>query len=135
MRIVVIDQGLMSRMTLQGFLTDLGHEVTSTERSDETICRESRDYSHPDLWVVGLTPSGPQGTKQLWGIRSCHPNAPIIALMSNGDALSYDEAVELGIFAFLRKPIRLAELELVLLRLLEWADSTGGLHAGAREAE
>ena len=45
-----------------------------------------------------------------------------VILVTSGLTIPAEEARELGVYGYLRSPVRLSELELVLMRLAEWGD-------------
>lgn len=116
MSICVIDEGQVTRDTLRAFLVDLGHEVVCAKHCEEFLGLTKDEDRDLDLFVVQLSLYPPERTKGLQRIRDRFPKTPLVVMTSNGNVLPCQEAVGLGVCAFLHKPIRLAELELMVHR-------------------
>jgi len=117
MYLYIIDYEFIVSTTLRAFLTDLGHEVGCIHSVCDLMgCIES-DPKRADVIIVDMLVFNRGGP-----LREVHQRYPDIALVIMADVgafLSSDEALLCGVYAYLRKPISLRELELLLVRLGE----------------
>ena len=115
MRICLVGEESIATQTLQEFLSDLGHNVISVRSSHELL--DQLKFRSADVMIANLGMAG----NDTW-IREVHRRYPEVAivLMTTGHpSLSAEEALSYGVYAYLHKPISLAELELLLVRLSE----------------
>ena len=113
MRISVISDTPIIANTLENFLSDLGHEVNSL------IPTELPERLNESLQDVNLAILSLSAGKSL--IREIHASNPniMILLLNNGSAIPAEEALSYGVYGYLNKPIRLSELELLIVRLAQ----------------
>ena len=117
--IYVLDSERIVLTTLQGFLADLGFAV-ETFASLTALGPEQPDHDSA-VDVILLDPSLPGQTsgQVLRALRGRFPKAALVVMTGVSGVLPLAEAVSQGVYAYLNKPIRLGELELLLLRILE----------------
>lgn len=84
--------------------------TSTTARSGEEALR-SIDNHPADILLVDLNLPGLSGIETLSELRQRDIDAPAIILTGFGDLKSAQEAIELGVVAFLTKPAPLGELE------------------------
>ena len=119
MRIYLVEEENIVRQLIRDSLTDLGHEVIVLDALDELSDTLGRNPRPVDLIIVDLpTPKREAIAQGMREVHRRHPEIPLVVRVS-GALLSADEAVQCGVHAYLHKPIRLAELELMLIRLSE----------------
>jgi two-component system C4-dicarboxylate transport response regulator DctD len=117
MTIYLVEEDSLIRSALQDFLSDLGHDVfvvnTLSELSD------ALDAHHPgvDLIIIDLPPADKEAPLLMRKVHEDHPDIPFVVMTVSGTLLPVEEALRCGVYAYLHKPIRFAELELVLARL------------------
>lgn len=119
MRICVVDESAVLRSTLREFLSDLGHEV-SVRKYPKELLEGLEELARPLDVVIANFPTRGRGHDGLLSEmhRWC-PDSLVIAMVDHGATLSFDKAISYGVYSYLRKPISLAELELMLARLAE----------------
>lgn len=80
-------------------------EIPSTVAFDgeEALHKVERDA--PDVMVVDLRMPGIDGLEVLRRVKSTHPNTEVIILTGHGSNEEEELAVQLGAFAYLRKPV------------------------------
>jgi len=131
MDIAVIDTEPIVLSTLQDFLSDSGHRVEIFDSPEELTaglaCESKIDVVLVDPHMPGLS-----SLDLVRRIHSRTPQTPIIIMSGTHSTLSADDAVINGVFAYLRKPVRLAELEVLLVRVLERTQETNTTTARAR---
>ena len=124
MRIYLVEEENVVRQIIRDFLTDLGHEVIVLDALDDLLDTLTTDPHPVDLVIVDLpTPKRDAIARGMREVHRHHPEIPLVVRVS-GALLSADEAVQCGVCAYLHKPVRLAELELMLIRLSETRTGT-----------
>lgn len=116
--LLLFNEKIITR-TLDEFLSRLGCQVTTLQRLDE-IVKDLRIASLDKILVICGENSfrGPEQTI-LRILCEQHPHVHFIVITENAPEFSTSEAISLGIYGYLHKPISLAELELLLVRLNE----------------
>ena len=133
-RVAVIDRDDLVRHTLAGFVTDLGYEATRHVNVSELWEAVQRGDGAPDVVVTELAKNGHDPRRILFDLHRARPWIPVLLTDACGLRLDAAEAVACGVHAWLRKPIRLAELELLLHRVGRqiaedpYRDEVTGLH-------
>jgi DNA-binding NtrC family response regulator len=61
----------------------------------------------------------PKGAELIYKIKTKRPNSKIIVLTAFGDVESYLELMNMGIYDYLTKPIKMSELRLSIKRALK----------------
>ena len=119
MRICIAEANPIVAGTLREFLSTLGHQVAVFRSVSRLLDVPLPDDAVFDLLLVSLPDSADAGAILLRALHMCLPDADIIATTNKGNGVDTGEAARTGVFAFLHRPIRLAELELMLIRLEE----------------
>lgn len=113
---VFLDDQIVSR-TLNEFLSELGHEAIALG-SGCGLLKEMEDCAlHGDLIITELNPNRKVDIQLIHDLHKRYPDAPFILATDTGSILPSTMAISCGVYAYLRKPISLAELELMLSRL------------------
>ncbi|RJQ75443.1 MAG: response regulator [Desulfobacteraceae bacterium] len=124
-RILVIDDEETLTYTFACFLSDAGHEVLSASNYDEAlqhICAENVDLIFSDIILGGKT-----GLDILREVKARGLNSPVVMITGFPDARSAAEAVRLGAFDYIAKPVvkhTLLHLTQVALRHKRALDET-----------
>ena len=117
-RVLVVDDETGIREFLAEALTDDDHEVASASSGEaawDKLERESFEVVLTDLKMPGIS-----GLELLKRIRERQPEVEVIMLTAHGAVDSAVEAMRLGAFDYLQKPVgSLAELRLVVRRAAE----------------
>lgn len=133
LRMLIVDEELIVRKTLESFLNDLGHEVETFATISELLSA-SAGKPKAGVQVILLDP-GSARLRGEAGIREIHeryPEADLVVMSGHNSILPLSEALAQGVYAYLSKPIRLGELELLLIR---WSESRGYLKSRAETTE
>jgi DNA-binding response OmpR family regulator len=117
MHIYLITEAPILAATVGEHLSGIAHSVTNCRDADEAFVAHASCGQSCDALLVDV--SGPDHAARtvLNSLHDGFPDTPIIVMLTNGTTLTPGVAVSLGVQAYLRKPISLRELELVLLRL------------------
>jgi DNA-binding NtrC family response regulator len=111
------DQVVMQ--TLLDFLSYLGYWATPLRSADELLASLEAKHQKADVVVAKLEMAGKAGRDILRAVHERHPNVAFMLITDAFGSLPAAEAVSCGVYAYLREPIQLCELELSLARLGE----------------
>ena len=103
--------------TLLEFLTDLGHTPTACDSFDEVQTKLDTSDPKPQMVLTNVITRDLEAIELLRETHEQHPNVALALITNGGRNLSATEAASCGVYAFLREPLRLSELELYLTRL------------------
>ena len=132
MRIFLVSDEPIVIKTPQAFVLDLGHESVAVNSISELLGSLRKEPLPVDVILTGV-PSHPRGAAALMReVHERHPDVPTVIVTAERSVLSVEEAVSGGVPVYLHKPIRLAELELVLVRLSE-STRRGSRRSAARQ--
>jgi DNA-binding NtrC family response regulator len=127
MRIYLCGEELVIIHTLSEFLTDLGHNTSYVFSEDHLLNFFFEQCPDPDVIVLDLGISKASRTDLLQKVNTRFPEIPIIVICDYGSQPNPDDAMSRGVHAYLRKPVSLGELEIILLRLAERLSEKGRL--------
>ncbi|MSS70957.1 MAG: response regulator [Candidatus Latescibacteria bacterium] len=117
MRIYLVDDEQIVTTTLQGFLAGLGHEVIAASSARELFEHLVMSSRPADLIISDLYMPDQNGLDLVREAHQRYPDVPIVLMTGYVPTFSPQEALAQGVCAYLRKPIHLGELELLILRL------------------
>ncbi|MBI5577306.1 MAG: sigma-54-dependent Fis family transcriptional regulator [Deltaproteobacteria bacterium] len=115
--VLVVDDEVNIRKTLEGVLSDEGYRVISAETGENALDAVSRslvDAVLLDVWLPGM-----DGLEVLRRIREMYPLLPVIMISGHGTIDMAVKAVKSGAFDFIEKPISLDKLLITLSRAIE----------------
>ncbi len=117
-RVLVVDDEDGLRAFLAEALTTAGHDVTTAASGDEALRRLAGQAF--ELVITDLRMPGTDGMAVLRRVRAEQPETEVIVLTAHGTIETAVEAMKLGAFDYLQKPLGSpAELRLVVARALE----------------
>ncbi|MEM6885709.1 MAG: sigma-54 dependent transcriptional regulator [Verrucomicrobiota bacterium] len=114
-RILVLDDESAVRSVTADILRELDYSalaVSSTRQAEELLEKEEFDLVLSDIRL-----DGESGMDFLKGVRQMHPDLPLMIMTGFGTLDSAVEAIRLGVFEYLIKPIEPDFLQLTLQRL------------------
>ncbi|MEO0094449.1 MAG: sigma-54 dependent transcriptional regulator [candidate division WOR-3 bacterium] len=117
MHILVCDDEDSQRELLAGFLKNLGHSVTTASHGKEAI-EKNRTISF-DLAILDLKMPDIDGIETMKQMKSIDPQTYFIILTGFGTIESAVQAIKLGAYDYLNKPIDLNKLEMLIKRVYE----------------
>jgi len=117
-RAVIIDSENLARQTLRGILMNEGLEVEEAPDGQKGIVtvREKQDIA---VIFLADTLPGLSGIDTLIAIRKFQPKVPVIMLVSREDRKDSQLALSRGAAWFLRKPIQVENVLVVLRHIME----------------
>ena len=115
--ILVVDDEESSRIGLSKILTKSGYDVLTAE--DGTQALEQLAKLKCDLVITDMKMPRMDGIQLLRKIKDQNPDIGVIIVTAYGEVDSYLEAMNLGAFEYLNKPIKIDELKKVITKVLE----------------
>ena len=116
-KILVIDDEKNIREGLQMALEDEGYEVLTAEDGTDGLHKALSEAI--DLVITDLRMPGVGGQEILRRVSSETPGVPVIVLTGHGTVETAVEAMRMGAYDFLTKPLDLARLSLLVKRALQ----------------
>ena len=117
MNILLIDDESAVRDTLGDHLSDLGHRVRTAPGGEAGLWMLEEEPA--DLVITDLKMPGLSGLDVLRRVRERWPAAEVVLITGYGTLDDALEALRHGAYDFLLKPVRLAQLELLVRRCEE----------------
>jgi len=113
MKVLVVDDNVMTRGLITDLLTEMGHQVVGeAENGDEAIRVFSE--ARPELVLLDMIMPGKNGLQVLQEIRAMDPAARVVMVTAVQQDIISKELMEKGAVAILHKPFMYDELEAVL---------------------
>lgn len=110
--ILIVEDEASQRTVLKGFLKKLGHRVHEAEDGNGAISVAKDSYL--DLVLLDLKMPGMDGIQVLGELKKINPELEIILVTAYGTIDTAVNAMKLGAFDYLTKPIDLEELVAVI---------------------
>jgi len=111
-RILVVDDEENARVALSRILTHDGYEVSAVRNGMEALnYLRSRDV---ELIITDLNMPEMNGMMFLRELNRSHPASNVIMVTAYGEVESYLEAMTLGAFEYINKPVKYDELKKVI---------------------
>lgn len=115
-RILVVDDEENARVALSKILSREGYDVVSACNGTEALANlRSKDV---DLIITDLNMPEMNGLTFLRELKSRHPASDVIMVTAYGEVESYLEAMSLGVFEYINKPVKYEELKTVIDKIL-----------------
>ena len=116
-RILIVDDEESQRQQLAGFLKKQGFSVTTAESGPDaiTICQDKNF----EVALIDLKMPGMDGIELLKKLKESNPEIQVIMMTAYGSVESAVEAMKLGAYHYVNKPINLEELKLNVKKALE----------------
>jgi len=115
LRVLVVDDEAVFRRELAGFLRDEGYDVI--ECGDGEGALEVVAETHCDLMLLDLALPGIDGVEVLRRIGQLSPEVVVLVMTAFASLETALEALHLGAFDYLKKPVRFGELRLQLEKI------------------
>lgn len=125
MHILVFDQNRLFRNTLEEFLSDLGHDVECHRSLASFPDPGHTGTETPDLIVAEVAKDRSAALASIRQVHQQWPGIPVVVTLGQDSDLVLKETISNGVHSFLRKPVRLSELEFVLIQLHKMGARSG----------
>jgi DNA-binding NtrC family response regulator len=123
MEIYLVSGETIVTKILRDYLSDLGHEAVSLSSAHLLLDILEAVPNPPDLIIAELN-ALIRANSALRKVARLYSDIPIIIMVGHDSVLPVDKAISYGVYAYLQNPLRLAELELLLVQLSK--DCTNG---------
>lgn len=118
-RILVVDDEENARVALSKILTHEGFEVSSAGNGMEALnFLRSREV---DLIITDLNMPEMNGLTFLRELNRNHPTSNVIMITAYGEVESYLEAMTLGAFEYINKPLKYDDLRKIINKIFKTA--------------
>ena len=115
--ILVVDDEEPARIGLTKIIKNAGYNAKAAKSGKEALkILEEEPF---DIVITDLKMPTMSGIELLKEIKKRWPEIGVIILTAYGEVESYLEAMDLGAFEYLNKPVRIYELEVIIKKLLE----------------
>jgi len=115
--ILIVDDDANLRLTLVDILAARGYAPLATETGKAAL--EALDSHHADIALLDLRLEDMPGLELLRGIKTRSPNTECIILTGHATQESAIQAVNLGAYSYLQKPIDIEQLLITIQRAVE----------------
>lgn len=106
--LLIVDDDTEIRETLHELLSQV-HECHTADRAEQALAY--LDIEHYDVILTDIAMPQLSGREILKCVQTKHPTTPVIVISGNASEESARELLEMGAFAYLRKPFRLEAVE------------------------
>ena len=111
-RILVVDDEENARIALSKILTREGYDVVSAANGYEALnYLRGKDV---DLIITDINMPEMNGMAFLRELNKVHPASNVIMITAYGEVESYIEAMDLGVFEYINKPVKIDELKKII---------------------
>lgn len=119
--VLVVDDEENTRLALTRLLSREGYQVDTAANGNEAL---TRLRSQPaELIITDLNMPEMNGLAFLRELNREYPMSNVIMITAYGEVESYLEALNLGVFEYINKPIRLEELRKVMGKIFPDTDA------------
>jgi len=116
-RTLIVDDERTLARSIKLFLEEHGYEAEVANDAERAL--ELLEKTHPDLVFLDLRLPGASGLDLLKRIRAYDPSVGTVLMTAHGTIESAVEAMKLGAFDYLTKPVDLEELKIIVERVRE----------------
>lgn len=116
-RILVVDDEENARVALSKILAHEGYDVWSAGNGVEALnFLRSREV---ELIITDLNMPEMNGLMFLRELNRSHPSSNVILITAYGEVESYLEAMTLGVFEYINKPVKYEDLKKVINKIFK----------------
>jgi len=127
-RVLLVDDEREFVQTLSERLQTRHMEPVIAYDGEEALSRVASD--EPEVMVLDLKMPGIDGLEVLRRVKREHPNVEVIILTGHGSEKEEALALELGAFAYLKKPVNIELLTKTMKEAYQRIGEKKGRHAG-----
>jgi DNA-binding NtrC family response regulator len=116
-RILVVDDEENARIALSKILTREGYDVASAGNGHEALTfLRARDV---ELIITDINMPEMNGMAFLRELNKIRPASNVIMITAYGEVESYIEAMNLGAFEYINKPVKIDELKKIIAKVFK----------------
>lgn len=120
-RILVVDDDSDLRLTLCEYLESRKFAVSSARNGSEAVNMiQSRKLTFDIIFTDLVMPPGPDGMEVLKVTKKNNPLSYVVVMTGYSSIETAIESIRCGAFDYLTKPFKLAEIEIVANRIVEY---------------
>ena len=116
-KVLVIDDELLIRMSLESGLSDLGYQVRCADTISEGLSLAAK--LHPDAILLDNRVGEERGIDRIPDFKKLDEDVILILMTAYGSVSQAVEAMKLGVLHYVQKPFDLDEIDLVITRAME----------------
>ena len=116
-KVLVIDDELLIRMSLESGLSDLGYQVRCADTISEGLSLAAK--LHPDAILLDNRVGEERGIDRIPDFKKLDGDVILILMTAYGSVSQAVEAMKLGVSHYVQKPFDLDEIDLVITRAME----------------
>jgi two-component system response regulator (stage 0 sporulation protein F) len=116
-RILLVDDEENARAALARILTREGYEVFTAGNGCEAL--EHLQISPVELVITDINMPEMNGMSFLRELNRLYPGIVVIMITAYGEVESYIEAMNLGAFEYINKPVRMDELKKIITKVFK----------------
>jgi two-component system nitrogen regulation response regulator GlnG len=132
-KILITDDNLMNRRLLAAVFESQGFQIRLAESGEEALKEIAAEL--PSVLLLDLRMPGMDGLEVLRKAKEVAPQLPVILLTAHGDLPDAVQAIKLGAYDFLARPINNDKLVLTVRRALERQQLMGEVQDLRRQLE
>ncbi|MDP2916561.1 MAG: sigma-54 dependent transcriptional regulator [Dehalococcoidia bacterium] len=116
-KILVVDDEAIIRDSLTDWLTDVGHQVSSSENGHQAL--DIIQKERPEIVITDLVMPGIDGLELLKRIKQMFPEIQVIIITAYGSVPTAIQAMREGAYDYIEKPFCPEKAELLIEKLVE----------------
>ena len=116
-RILIVDDELIMRESLAGWLERDGHGVQTAASGEEAM--EKLKQTHFDIFLVDIKMEGMSGLDVLRRVKESDPDAEVVMITAYGSIPSAIEAMKDGAYDYMLKPFDPNELGVLIEKIIQ----------------
>lgn len=116
-RILVVDDEENARIALSKILTHEGYDVSSACNGYEAL--NFLSVKEVELIITDINMPEMNGMTFLRELNRTHPASNVIMITAYGEVESYIEAMNLGAFEYINKPVKFEELNKIIRKIFK----------------
>ena len=116
-KILIVDDELIMRESLAGWLERDGHAVQTAASGEEAM--EKLTQTHFDIFLVDIKMEGMNGLEVLRRVKESDPDAEVVMITAYGSIPSAIEAMKDGAYDYMLKPFDPNELGVLIEKIIQ----------------
>ena len=108
-KILVVDDEPTICSMMNVFLTQIGYQVRTVNSGEDALAQFSEEP--PDMVLLDISMPGMRGIDVLQQMKSQKDDCGVIMLSAYGDDQTIQEALDMGAFCYIQKPMELMDLK------------------------